>query len=247
MIYYFSGTGNSKYAAEKLADGLGDKAVDIARAIKSGALPETAGEKTGFVFPVYFGGIPEIVRRFVSQPGIKNSLGGYVYCVITCGGSDSAAAFKKLENALGREVDYAASLKMPDNYVVMYDPSTKENALNVLSEANETLNGIRDDISGGKKQRKCGAMQAVMTAVMYSFYDPFRKTKKFFANDNCISCGKCELNCPDSAIQMQNGKPVWVKDKCQHCTACINRCPQAAIQFGKKTAARGRYSMWEII
>ena len=55
MIFYFTGTGNSLYAARKLADE-GEKIVSIVDALRSKAYHYTlnVGDKLGFVFPVYF-------------------------------------------------------------------------------------------------------------------------------------------------------------------------------------------------
>ena len=55
MIFYFTGTGNSLYAAQKLADE-GEEIVSIVDALRSKAYHYTlnVGEKLGFVFPVYF-------------------------------------------------------------------------------------------------------------------------------------------------------------------------------------------------
>ena len=55
MIFYFTGTGNSLYAARKLADE-GEQIVSIVEALRSKAFHYTLseGEKRGFVFPVYF-------------------------------------------------------------------------------------------------------------------------------------------------------------------------------------------------
>ena len=243
MVYYFSATGNSKHAAEVIAEKTGDSAVDIVEVLKNG-IPENNSDKTGFVFPVYFWGLPEIIKRFALK--IKNSLDGYVYCIITCG-ANTGSADKMLEKALGRKLDYSFSLKMPDNYVVMYDPCKKEKAKKYLRHADKELETICADISGGVF-KKGGASGGELNSIIVSkLYDPFRKTKKFFADDNCISCGLCEKICPDSVIVIENGKPKWVKSKCQHCTACINRCPAKAIQYGKKTAERGRYNYWDTI
>ncbi|MBQ8763058.1 MAG: EFR1 family ferrodoxin [Clostridia bacterium] len=243
MVYYFSATGNSKHAAEVIAEKTGDSAVDIVEVLKNG-IPENNSDKTGFVFPVYFWGLPEIIKRFALK--IKNSLDGYVYCIITCG-ANTGSADKMLEKALGRKLDYSFSLKMPDNYVVMYDPCEKEKAKKYLRHADKELETICADISGGVF-KKGGASGGELNSIIVSkLYDPFRKTKKFFADDNCISCGLCEKICPDSVIVIENGKPKWVKSKCQHCTACINRCPAKAIQYGKKTAERGRYNYWDTI
>lgn len=241
MIYYFSGTGNSRHAAKTIACAVNDTAVNIVDAIKNKTFGSSDDEITGFVFPVYFWGLPEIIKRFSAMPEVKNSLGKYVFCIITCG-ANTGNADKMLAKRLGRKPDYSFSLRMPDNYVVMYNPCTKEKAQKFLRHADKELAEICNDINNRQKKRAGSTQGGVKSAFVSLLYDPFRKTKKFYADDKCISCGICAKNCPDSAIEIQNGKPVWVKSKCQHCTACINRCPKQAIQFGNGTADRGRYN-----
>lgn len=245
MIYYFSGTGNSRFAALKLASLLDDRAVDIADVLRDGLPEDISGEMTGFVFPVFYSGLPEMVKRFASMPEVRKSLGTYIYCVITVG-ADAAAADKMLAKALDRRVDYSNSIIMPDNYVILYDPCVKERAIKKLNRADKRLEELAADIAKHKTRQSSGIKPALMTAVMYPFYNPFRITKKFHADESCTGCGLCARVCPDGAIEMRDGKPVWVKAKCQHCTACINRCPAKALQFGKKTASRGRYSIYDL-
>jgi Fe-S-cluster-containing hydrogenase component 2 len=243
LIYYFSGTGNSEYAAKKLAEKTSDKAVDIVDVMNGRAEIENNGV-TGIVFPVYFWGLPEIIKRFSKK--IKINTGDYVYAVITCG-ANTGTADKMLEKTLGRKMNYSFSLRMPDNYVVMYDPCKKEKAQRYLRHADKELEIICDEI-GNKICKKSGASGGELNSFIVSkLYNPFRKTKKFFADDKCTSCGFCEKICPEGAIVIENGKPRWTKSKCQHCTACINRCPAKAIQYGKKTADRGRYSYYDTV
>lgn len=242
MIYYFSGTGNSEYAAKKIAKETGDKAENIADFLNRGFAPQSE-EVTGIVFPVYFWGLPEIVERFALK--IKNSLGKYVYCVITCG-ADTGAAAQILEKKLERKLDYAVSLRMPDNYVMMYEPCGAEKSKKFLAHSDKELEEICRNINSKKIGGERSFEKTVKSAVLSKFYNLFRVTSKFYADEKCTSCGMCEKLCPDAAIKIKNGRPVWTKPKCQHCTACINRCPQKAVQFGKKTAARGRYNIYDI-
>lgn len=245
MIYYFSGTGNSRFVALKLASALGDRAVDIAQVLRNGLPADASGDMTGFVFPVFYSGLPEMVKRFASMPEVRKSLGTYIYCIITVG-ADAAAADKMLAKALDRRVDYSNSVIMPDNYVLLYDPCVKERAIKKLNRADKRIEEFAADIAKHKTRLSSGIKPALLTAVMYPFYNPFRITKKFYADGSCTGCGLCARVCPDGAIEMKDGKPVWVKKKCQHCTACINRCPAKALQFGKKTASRGRYSVYNL-
>ncbi len=241
MIYYFSATGNSKHAAQVIAEKTGDTAVSIADILNGKEKIEKKSKKTGFVFPVYFWGLPEIIKRFASLPEVKNSLGNYVYCVITCG-ANTGTADKMLAKKLGRKLDYSYSLRMPDNYVMLYDPSPKEKAKNFLAHADKELESVCENINSCSKKRAGSTQGELKSAFVPLLYDFFRNTKKFYADDECISCGLCAKNCPDGAIEIRDGKPVWIKSKCQHCTACINCCPTEAVQYGKGTETRRRYS-----
>ena len=68
-----------------------------------------------------------------------------------------------------------------------------------------------------------------------------RRTSHLHVEDSCIGCGLCAKKCPVQAIEMQNGKPVWVKEKCVMCLGCLHRCPKFAIQYGKNTKKHGQY------
>ena len=241
MIYYFSATGNSKHAAEVIAEKTGDVAVNIVDVMNGREKIKEKSEKTGFVFPVYYWGLPEIIKRFASMPEVKNSLGDYVYCVITCGAT-TGTADKMLAKKLGRNFDYSYSLRMPDNYVMLYDPSPKEKAQKFLAHADKELESVCEDINASAKKRAGSTDGGVKSLFVSKFYNICRTTKKFRADDKCVSCGLCSKKCPDNAIEIKNGKPVWIKSKCQHCTACINRCPKEAIQFGKGSETRRRYN-----
>ncbi|MGM0442971.1 MAG: 4Fe-4S binding protein [Fibrobacterota bacterium] len=48
-------------------------------------------------------------------------------------------------------------------------------------------------------------------------------------NDDCLSCGACEPECPVSAISEGDGKYVIDADTCTDCGACVEVCPADAI------------------
>lgn len=67
-----------------------------------------------------------------------------------------------------------------------------------------------------------------------------RRTKPFYAGNDCNGCGICKEICVTANIKIVDGKPKW-SSHCTQCLGCINRCPQKAIQFGNKTERKGRY------
>ena len=44
-------------------------------------------------------------------------------------------------------------------------------------------------------------------------------------NDDCISCGACEGECPTSCISAGEGKFVINAEECIDCGNCANVCP----------------------
>lgn len=241
MIFYFSGTGNSEYAAKKLLNN-GEQLISMANAGWDGAYTYAVDddESVGFVFPVYFYGIPDTVRSFVKQVRFSTKP-AYVYAVITCGGSIAGAGdlLKKYLAEGGTVLRGVYSVKMPDNYVLLYDVTTEEQEKPILAAADEKL----EEIKGSIELRRfigtdCSLLEKAQTAALYPMYDRSRKTAKFYPDENCVGCGKCAARCPARAIEMQNGRPMWVKDSCDHCRSCL-RCN--AVQYGRRTVGRYRY------
>ena len=86
MIFYFSGTGNTKWAVEKLAEKTGDEVVflpDVAN--KPYHLKLKPGERLGFCFPVHGWRPPTLVRKFIQQLTVENIEDSYVYSLVTAG------------------------------------------------------------------------------------------------------------------------------------------------------------------
>ena len=48
-------------------------------------------------------------------------------------------------------------------------------------------------------------------------------------NEECISCGACESECPTSAISEGEDRYVIDPDLCTDCGACADVCPTDAI------------------
>ena len=67
MILYFSGTGNSRYVAQRIAEALGDELLSMNDRIKAGdTSPVASGERLVIVTPTYAWRIPRIVRDWLA-------------------------------------------------------------------------------------------------------------------------------------------------------------------------------------
>ncbi|MGI5891936.1 MAG: EFR1 family ferrodoxin [Bacillota bacterium] len=250
MIFYFSGTGNSLWAAQVIAERQGERLYSIADELKQKDNPLTYAlepkEKLGFVFPVYAWSPPKIVLDFIHNMKLTGYSGQYVFAICTCGG-DAGYTLNVLNKALKKhhiELNSGFSIIMPDNYVVMFDVPSPEAQEKKLAEAKRILQHINEVISHERdKVFECkeGPVPLLKTGIANRFFNAFAlKTKSFYAKENCTSCGLCENVCSTATIKLVDGRPTWGKI-CSQCMACINRCPVGAIQYGKATQKRGRY------
>jgi ferredoxin len=52
----------------------------------------------------------------------------------------------------------------------------------------------------------------------------------YFITEECVSCGSCEGECPESAISAGDDVYVIDEEKCTECGACADTCPTDAIK-----------------
>lgn len=235
MIFYFSGTGNSEWAARELARLTSDRAVSIADS-KPAESPKD--EPVGIVFPVYAWLAPEIVSDFAA--GLPADGEEYRWALCTCG--DEAG------RAMGRfagkfQLSAAWSVQMPNNYIRSFNTDSGDLARAKVSRAKESLTNIAQDILDKKEVWDVcpGSFAGFKSSVVGPLFNRFaRSDKPFYAEASCTGCGLCQAVCPARNIELKDGKPVWL-GKCLQCLACIHRCPERAIQYGKNTKNKGRY------
>ncbi|MCD8115992.1 MAG: EFR1 family ferrodoxin [Oscillospiraceae bacterium] len=250
MILYFSGTGNSKYCAEKIGSKTGSELRSINNMMKERTAEIDVRESPllGFVCPTYDFDMAYAVAEFLDDLVIKNvSAGCYVFAVFTCGKSCGTAeeTMRNILEKKGIALNAAFKVEMPDNYIPMFPLTEKDEQMRMLENADICLNGIIENIESRKHATiETKQMPAPMKFLIKKIAVPGQRkaTKNFWVNENCIGCGLCADICPKNLIRLQDGKPVWTKDDCACCLGCIHRCPEQAIQYGKKTEKTGRYT-----
>jgi len=235
IIFWFSGTGNSLYAAKRLSERLGNfELFRITEQAPSGVVGG-GGSKVGFVFPSYFGNLPRAVRAFVEK--LEFNPDTYIFTVVTMGmfGQGSVGALNKALKSKGSSLNYGASVRMPANYVVNYNPADPAKSAKSLAQADERLEKTAAEISSGA---------LLVKTVPFTANNLYRNIEKldagFTVSDACTVCNLCEEICPVANVRMKDGKPTW-QHRCEHCMACISLCPAKAIDYKQRTQTRRRY------
>lgn len=201
------------------------------------------GEKVFFIFPVYFGGLPPTVRTFLEHVSLSGE-DPEIIGIATYGTSPSGVDrdFRKTCAKAGLRVRAFYAVKMPENCIFFFNLPIREKAWMELKRSNIAIRNIMDSVEFHHRMPfRSGTGAGLVTALMQGLYRACQGTGKFQVTDKCTGCGACAKHCPDIAIEMRDGHPVWAKTSCEHCSACINRCPAGAIEYGRATRRRFRY------
>ena len=224
MVFYFTATGNSLYAAKHFSDA----PVSIPQ-IMRGTERRFADDVIGIVCPVYAGEPPKMVRQFLREASFQTD---YFYFILTYGfdQTDAPEFTARLADEAGIHADYIAAIHMVDNYLPMFDMAA-EVAMDKQVEAklaaavqavSRREHGIPEATEEG---RKLHAQVAAMNRQQPAFNDGSQIT----VLGSCIGCGVCQSVCPVDNFYLEGGKAKRKQSTCQFCLACVQNCPQKAI------------------
>lgn len=245
MILFFSGTGNSRYAARRLAEALdAEPAVSINEYLKAGRTGDfTSDTPYVFVAPTYAWQLPRLVRDFIRASRFRSSKDAYF--VLTCGDAAGNAAqyAGRLCAEIGLRFRGLLAVVMPENYVAMFPVPEREAAERVIADAQPALSLAARYI----RERKAfpsyvpSLLDRLFSGPVNRVFYPFCVSAKGFRVTNaCVGCGRCERLCPLNNIRLKEGRPAW-GSRCTHCMACICACPVQAIEYRKASVGKPRY------
>ncbi len=253
MIFYFSGTGNTRWAAEQLARKTNEQLLFIPEELRGKCEYTLAeDERIGFCFPVHGWQPPHIVREFISQMEITNAAGHYCFALVTCGDS-IGRTMEMLNKALsvkGLRAESLFSLVMPESYVClpfMYTdkPERAREKISVATRELEVYARMITERKRGEVHTVRGAAPWTFSHVIGACFNARMVTDRKFTVDAdvCIHCGRCEQVCPTGNVGLNDMRlPQWSHDgSCTCCLACYHYCPRHAINYGDITRRRGQY------
>ena len=190
MILYFSGTGNSKYVAKRIADALGDEIVNLNDRIKASNIsPVETGERLNIVTPTYAWRIPRIVRDWLLKTELRGAKRAWF--VMTCGSEIGNA--DKYNRDLCAEKNLTcmgtAQIVMPENYIAMFSAPQADEACKIVAKAEPSIERAIAAIQSNQPfaPTRNNLYDRFMSGpVNPVFYKCFVKADAFTVSDACI-------------------------------------------------------------
>ncbi len=204
-IYYFSGTGNSFHAARMVQKSFPDSIVESITEFRNITDVTINDDKLLIICPVYFYGIPHIVKEFLEHlnyDGVK-----YFSFIFTAEYPDGIAA-GMLENICNRKnvkLNSCFYLQMPTNYVIKSRMLKSDEIEKVLNKSEKKLSKIIETI---KKEKNHIEKDSKLYSLIVNAKKSYLKWEKefpefdsgFTVTDKCNGCKLCEKHCPAGNI-----------------------------------------------
>jgi ferredoxin len=248
IIYYFSGTGNAKYAAHTIADnasknGIDSSVVNIADSNKHVFSEFDSNHLVGFCYPTYGFNAPPNMIKFIrkfpkgkADTFVLNTRAGMKLSKLHLPGIGGVALwlpaiilkFKGYKPIGFRPID------LPSNWISLHPGLRKKVKDSIVINCTKTLENFTAKIIQKKPVLNGFLWLPIDLALLpisfgYYFFGRFALSKTFFASYKCNNCNLCIKQCPVKAIKGLNNRPYW-SYTCESCMKCMNNCPQRAIE-----------------
>lgn len=143
MIFCFSGTGNSRYIAQRIAEALQEPMIDLNARIKANNTTTVdTGSDVIMVTPTYAWRIPKIVSEWMEKTkwtGAKR-----IWFVMDCGSEIGNAAKYNRGLAEQKQLHYmgTAQIIMPENYIAMFNAPQVDEAQQITAKAEPDIQAV---------------------------------------------------------------------------------------------------------
>ena len=261
MIFYFSGTGNTKWAASKLASATHEDLISIAPYMRADDSSHTLAEpfilkeneRLGFVFPVHGWRVPKLVREFIGKMKVQRAESDAAENSVSAESKTSSDAERN--SASARNQPFAFCVCTAGDSIGL----TIENLNEVISQ-NPSLQTL-----GITKVSSSYSLIMPESYVGLPFMDVDTKEKEIWkksksAQELAVICEEI-FDRKEGVSRLVKGPIPWFftkvvggffenvlitdkrfhveKDKCVKCGICANVCPVGDIKGG-----HGEYPEW---
>jgi Pyruvate/2-oxoacid:ferredoxin oxidoreductase delta subunit/flavodoxin len=248
LIFYFSGTGNSKQVARWFSELAAKRNItshiyDISKIEKDTLEPVNSNALITIISPVHGFNFPKITLDFIIHfPAGKNKVvlmntraGMKIGSFVTPGLTGIAFILSSLLlKRKGYKIVGQIPFDMPSNWISIH-PALRENAVKFIHKKNYSrVKKHSEKIFSGSNNFLAfrDLIQDILIApvsLAYFLVGRFAFAKTFYASYKCDNCDICIKQCPVKAIEKINNHPYWTFN-CESCMKCMNSCPKRAIE-----------------
>jgi len=248
VIFYFTGTGNTKYVCDYLSTVMNNKkkntkSIDITSiTTKKANMFINQSDIVFLAYPIYGSDMPENMKEFIQKmPNVKDKPLG-VICTQYLFSGDGASIMYKTLHKKGYNQRWAYQINMPSNLSLKGSPFHQSadyeyHETKHLKKARIKIKRIAKNIENNKK--RLGDHTIIHKVMAMSQRPLYRKMgrKKYIQllnidYDKCTTCGLCVASCPNDVLVIENERVIYKdREQCTFCLRCLNFCPQGAITF----------------
>lgn len=243
-LLYFSGTGNTAWVVERLAQHLTDLGDAVQTLSCEKTDPQDAAirdcQVLGVAFPVHASWAPRCLRDFLARLSQTADKPLFVIACAAYFGGDAAWYAARPLAGKGYAPFLYANVFMPNN---LYPVPGPEQVLKVVGKAESKIARIAPLIHAQQRHfegvHPLGWLGGYLQR--WSFAPLERAAQRYlFADETCTRCGRCAESCPVGNIRLID-EGVRFLGHCIFCTRCFHHCPRQAIQFTNATRNQARF------
>lgn len=246
VIFYFSGTGNTWWVADKIKKQLDANNInaDTVSIEKTDSKKADWWIKTAdlifFGWPVYDCDLPEPMKNFIDNlKPVEKGKHIHTFCTQMGFSGDGAWNYHKHFQKKGLIIDSTQHYVMPSNLShlggIFGTPENEARIKEIIADCEKQVEKNMHELLIGKAKIK-GKYSFLLGALFrlpYRFlYKRYQKQVGVDKN-RCNSCGLCAALCPSDNIIMSE-YPEF-EGKCSLCMRCYAICPETAITVNGKS------------
>lgn len=240
VLYYFSGTGNTKWIADKYKYYFNKQNIEL-DIINIEEKQDVELGKYNFLIigtPIYCELHPKIMDTFLNNLPEGKKMKTILY---STQGAKKASALNVIDNKM-KNKDYnivsKVMFKMSNNfYFSVGKKASLKEVDEMLMKCQRKIRNIVNDFKEEKYiKEKVNVFRVTLFKIASKQFNNYLPSlsKNLSSSEKCIRCGLCLRNCPKNNITFENGHIVF-HSKCMMCLRCIYICPTNEIRYkGKK-------------
>ncbi|MCF0148888.1 MAG: 4Fe-4S binding protein [Clostridium sp.] len=242
IILYFSGTGNTKFIANKIGEEFSKNGceIDIYSIEEKIELKNLSYDYLILGFPKYFEYIPKIFFDYL-EDNLYDSPKEIKTMIFSTGKDKSKTYFNELEKKLlnkNYKVIVTKNFQMPDSYTLAkgYKKNTRKDIKEIFDNSlEEVKNAVVNFLTDNYMKEEVNEISATFYRTMNKIKtkDFYKNSINFSVNINCDKCNLCVNICPVKNIDNIGGD-IKFRDNCIMCCRCVNACPKNAIMYKDK-------------